>query len=339
VILNLQRFAQMRQAVWDELDRRLHVLESDASARLDLPGIRRLVELYEETVADLAEVRDIAPDSDLAAYLESLIARAHMARMAARARPARIHPWRWLIHTWPSAVRRRASYGLGALAAFLLGTSLGAALLLAYPEARAEVFAGYPHLMTPPVERVALEERAASDTEETVAGSGQSIAAWYWTHNVHVSLFVAASGILWGLGTLYALVVNGFLFGAVVADYVVGGQMMFLLGWLLPHGSVEIPALLVCGQAGLLLGHAALGWSDSTPWTDRVRRIAPDFLTLVGGAAVLLAWAALIEAFFSQFHRPAIPYEVKATFGLIQLVCVLLWIAAAGRPQPTKGVR
>jgi len=36
-------------------------------------------------------------------------------------------------------------------------------------------------------------------------------------------------------------------------DYIRAGQTKFLVGWLLPHGSFEIPAILIAGQAGLIL--------------------------------------------------------------------------------------
>ena len=43
------------------------------------------------------------------------------------------------------------------------------------------------------------------------------------------------------------------ILGAVAVDYVADGQTRFLLGWLLPHGAIEIPAILIAGQAGLVL--------------------------------------------------------------------------------------
>jgi len=44
-----------------------------------------------------------------------------------------------------------------------------------------------------------------------------------------------------GLGTIILLFYNGVILGAVVVDYILAGQATFLLGWLLPHGSFEIP--------------------------------------------------------------------------------------------------
>ena len=51
---------------------------------------------------------------------------------------------------------------------------------------------------------------------------------------------------------------NGVILGAIVVDYLRAGEAWFLAGWLLPHGVVEIPAILVAGQAGFLLGQALI---------------------------------------------------------------------------------
>ena len=60
----------------------------------------------------------------------------------------------------------------------------------------------------------------------------------------------------WGVGTFIMLFYNGVALGAIVVDYIRDGQTKFLLGWLLPHGVVEIPAILIAGQAGLILAFA-----------------------------------------------------------------------------------
>ena len=64
----------------------------------------------------------------------------------------------------------------------------------------------------------------------------------------------------WGVGTIVMLFYNGVILGAVTVDYIRAGQTKFLAGWLLPHGAVEIPSILIAGQAGLVLALALIGW-------------------------------------------------------------------------------
>ena len=109
---------------------------------------------------------------------------------------------------------------------------------------------------------------------------------------------------------------------------------MFLLGWLLPHGVIEIPAILISGQAGLLLASALIGWGRRASLRQRLRDISNDLLTLIGGVAVLLIWAGIIEGFLSQRHEPEIPYVVKIAFGVIELAALCIFLSRSGRtPQ------
>jgi hypothetical protein len=94
---------------------------------------------------------------------------------------------------------------------------------------------------------------------------------------------------------------------------------------------VEIPAILIAGQAGLILGRALVGWGNRAPLNERLRRIGPDLVTLIGGVAVLLVWAGIIEAFFSQNHEPTIPYGAKIAFGTLQLAALTWFLMSCGR--------
>ena len=85
------------------------------------------------------------------------------------------------------------------------------------------------------------------------------------THNTEVSIFTLALGMTWGVGTIIMLFYNGVILGAVAVDYIRAGETKFLLGWLMPHGVVEIPAILIAGQAGLLLASALIGHGRRCP--------------------------------------------------------------------------
>jgi uncharacterized membrane protein SpoIIM required for sporulation len=151
------------------------------------------------------------------------------------------------------------------------------------------------------------------------------------THNTKVSIFTLALGMTWGVGTLIMLFYNGVILGAVVLDYVLAGETPFLLGWLLPHGAIEIPAIILAGQSGLVLAGALIGWGKSISLKARLRKISDDLVTLIMGVAVMLFWAGIVEAFFSQYHEPVIPYEAKIGFGALELILLVLFLTRSGR--------
>ena len=126
------------------------------------------------------------------------------------------------------------------------------------------------------------------------------------------------------------------ILGAVSVDYIHAGQTKFLMGWLMPHGVIEIPAILIAGQAGLLLALALIGRGTRAPLNARLREISGDLATLIGGVGVMLVWAGFIEAFLSQYHEPVISYEVKIAFGFVELILLFLFLAKSGTNKKSE---
>jgi uncharacterized membrane protein SpoIIM required for sporulation len=98
---------------------------------------------------------------------------------------------------------------------------------------------------------------------------------------------------------------------------------------------IEIPAILISGQAGLLLASALVGSSRRATLRQRLRGISNDLLTLIGGVSLLLVWAGIIEAFLSQRHEPEIPYLVKIAFGLVEFGILCAFLSKGGRAEKT----
>lgn len=174
---------------------------------------------------------------------------------------------------------------------------------------------------------MAEEEKSTTDR---LAGAKSTFSAELMTHNTQVSIFTLASGMLWGFGTILMLFYNGVILGAVAVDYVRAGQTEFLLGWLMPHGVIEIPAILIAGQGGLLLALAIIGRGSRLSLRARLRAISPDLVTLIFGVACLLVWAGFVEAFLSQYHKPVVPYEAKIAFGAVELILLYLFLSRSG---------
>jgi uncharacterized membrane protein SpoIIM required for sporulation len=206
------------------------------------------------------------------------------------------------------------------------------------PDAKA-VLMPFSHLQMDPSERVAQEEKDGAGEKDRLKGKKTTFSAFLMTHNTRVSILVLALGMSWGIGTCLLLFSNGVMLGAVAADYIVHSQSAFLMGWLLPHGVVEIPAILIAGQAGLVLAGALIGRQSALPMGERIRKVGTDIVHLIGGVAVLLVWAGIVEAFFSQYHEPVLPYSLKIAFGLVEFCLVGAFLVYAGRSLRNKSGR
>lgn len=331
MIIDLQRFVAAERPHWVELERLLDRLEAAPEAGMSLEQLQRFHQLYERTSADLAKLTTFSAEPETRRYLEALVARAYGEIHETRERRTRLSPVSWFFQTLPQTFRRHARAFYLSVAITLVGCAFGGLALMFDPESRHATMAFGHDLMTPE-ERVKQEESATTDH---LSGGKTSFSAFLMTHNTRVSIFTMALGMSWGVGTVILLFYNGVIMGAISVDYIMAGQTKFLLGWLLPHGVIEIPAILIAGQAGLVLANALIGWGRRVPLATRLRLVSRDLTTLIFGVALMLVWAGFIEAFLSQYHEPIIPYEAKIAFGLIELALLWLFLARSGRRSST----
>jgi uncharacterized membrane protein SpoIIM required for sporulation len=343
MIIDLQRFVTAERPFWTELETALGKLEAQPNLRLPLDQVQRFHLLYERTAADLAKITTFSSEPETRRYLESLVARAYGEIHETRERHRRINPLKWFFETLPQTFRRHVRAFWMSLAITMAGCAFGGFALALDPESK-PVLMPFSHLLQDPAKRVAEEESATADR---LAGRKTSFSAYLMTHNTKVSIFTLALGMTWGVGTIIMLFYNGIMLGAVAVDYAAAGQTKFLLGWLLPHGVIEIPSILIAGQAGLLLAYALVGWGGRMPLRARLREASRDIVTLIFGVGLLLIWAGFIEAFLSQYHEPVIPYTAKIAFGMVELGLLILFLTKSGagrsearqdqtvvRPQP-----
>jgi uncharacterized membrane protein SpoIIM required for sporulation len=337
MIVDLKQFIVRERSTWEELDKMLTHVENETVLRLTLEEVQRLHYLYERTGAGLIKISTFAAEPNLVHSLESLLTRAYAELQTGRSRSDKLSLRRWLFYTFPQTFRQHSRFFMAALLLTIFGALFGGAAVAFDPDAKAAI-APFPHLLRSPAERVKEEE---SSTNPVLASSKGRFSAALITNNTKVSILALALGITWGIGTLLLLFYNGVVLGAVIFDYVRAGQSVFLMGWLLPHGVVEIPAILIAGQAGLLLGQALIGWNSQESINQRLRSVTGSLVTLISGAALLLIWAGIVEAFFSQYHEPILPYQFKIVFGLVELIALLMFLVFAGtraqsRLQPLR---
>ncbi len=325
MIIDLARFVASEKPYWEDLERALRQIEDNPERRLGVPEIERLHYLYERCSADLARLDTFSTEPRLREFLSSLVSRAYSEIHETRA-PLRIE-FRKLILAFPRAFRRHLRAFQLAAGITLLGCAFGAFAVRQDPRTKA-VLLPFPGLMQSPAERVAHEEHAR---EDRLKGVKATFSAQLMTNNIRVTVLAMAFGMTWGAGTVILVFFNGAILGAVAADYIAGGQAAFLAGWILPHGSIEIPAILLGGQAGLLLAGALIGWGDRAPRAERFRAIGHDLVAIVAGAAVMLVWAGLVESFVSQYHQPVLPYGLKIGFGVCELAALTAFLGLAGR--------
>ena len=326
MIMDLERFIAEEKPYWDELQDYLERFETDLGAGLELDGVKRFHYLYSRASSDLARIGTLAAYPELVGYLENLVGRGFGEIHASRGSRHRLAPRLWITATFPRAFRRHIRAFRLAVLVTVVGVLFGAAIVMENP-ADKEAVLPFENLTGSPAERVAREERQPNRELE---GHKLTFSSQLMTHNTQVAVGCLAMGITFGVGTLVMLFYNGVVLGVVVLDYTLAGKSAFLAGWLLPHGVIEIPAILIAGEAGLLLAAALIGRESGHPLAVRLRLAMPDIVTLIGGVALMLVWAGMVEALFSQYHEPVLPYALKIGFGLAELAALVLYLSRSG---------
>jgi len=335
VILNLERFQAQAWPRWKGLESLLGAIESRPDRRLNSAEAQQLQELYAQVATDLNRVTHGALAPELRQYLERLVARAYAELYYAP--PTRSEIWqprRWLkiFRAFPESFRRQSRYFAVAVLITALGCALGG-LVVRYDPAAVDVLLPADYLRNPG-QRVHDEEQGQGhhlDSAQTEA----AFSAQLIRHNIQVALLAAALGVTFGIGTALLLFENGILLGAVAVRYTQQGFGLFMTAWLLPHGAFEIPSILIAGQAGFYLARLLLHRSE-----DRnVRQSMREWLVLVAGLAMMLVWAGLMEAFFSQHHAPVLPYQFKVAVAAAELVLLTMYLLLTGRRETDAKAR
>lgn len=328
MIIDLEQFVRREQPYWNELEDLLDRVEERSLDTMDLEEVKRLHYLYRRVSSDLSQIENYISEPELKQYLENLVSRAYIQVHRDRESTGEFGFWNWLVHTLPATFRKHAWAFLLVVAIMSSGMLFGGAAVALDPGVKTYLLP-FSHLQQHPSDRV----EQAEENPASVEGAKARFSAMLMTHNIKVSILVLVLGLTFGVGTVVVTFYNGVILGAVMGDYMLAGESVFLAGWLLPHGIIEIPAILMAAQAGMVLAGALVGWEDRNPLFDRLRQVGPELITLISGVAILLVWAGIVESVISQYHEPVFPYELKIAFGVFEGIILVLYLWKSGRPR------
>jgi uncharacterized membrane protein SpoIIM required for sporulation/uncharacterized RDD family membrane protein YckC len=314
-----------QRGAWGEYADLLDAARRAGLDRLGEQRVSRFAALYREIAADLARARTYRGSPELLRALERLVGGGHnllyrpphrsLARFAAFARGG-----------FAVLVRRRwRPVALAALLLFGPGVLTFAAVRADPPFAR-EIL---PPVLVARAEDAAARERRGEGYVEIPEVAMPVMASSLIANNVQVTFLAFGGGILAGVGTLLILVLNGILLGGTVAIFAYHGQTLHLMTFVLPHGIIELSAICIAGGAGLWLGSALLAPGRRTRGEVLVAR-GREAVSLIGGTAMLLVLAGVIEGFVSPSQ---LPREIKLAFAAVFATALAAYFLLAGRDE------
>ena len=316
-MITQDEFVARRKPDWDQLE--LLLGESTAWHKLPPRSISRAAALYRAVCADRMRAQAAGYGGELLTLLDGLAARGHNALYSAP--PYRLRAvWELVRADFPRALRRHARLFMLALGLFLLPGLTGFGLSY-----KSRSFA--LGLLSPEMAEQMEEAYAEGFNKGRSESSDTMMAGFYVYNNVGIAFRCFATGVLFGLGSMFFLVYNGLQMGAVAGLLTASGRGFNLLTFVATHGAFELTAIVIAGTAGLVMGYALVDTRGRRRF-DSLRARARDIVHLVMGAALMLLLAALIEGFWSP---SAIPPAVKLSVAAGLYLLVAAYLALAGR--------
>jgi uncharacterized membrane protein SpoIIM required for sporulation len=162
------------------------------------------------------------------------------------------------------------------------------------------------------------------------AGSDWVMFGYYIRNNIGIAFQCFASGLFFGVGSLFFLGLNGVLAGSIAGYLTWRGHGENFYSFVITHGAFELSAIVLAGAAGLMLGRALLAPGRHTR-VAALRGAAARAVVIVYGIAAMLFVAAAIEAFWSsaRWVEPAVKYGVGAGCW----AAVVAYFVFQGRPR------
>lgn len=298
--------------------------ESTGVRGLSRAELQETALLYRQVASDLSTLRQDPSARSYAEHVNQLLARAHHIIYSTRKTNV-LAIFRFFRDEYPALVQHQIRFVLVSLIVCSSGAALGSILTLSRPQ--------FMRTMLGPA-MVATIERHEMWTHSVVA-MAPAASSWIMTNNLSVCFMSFASGILFGLGTFYSIFFNGLLLGVVAAACQQHGMAIDLWSFVAPHGSLELPSIVLSGAAGFRLAQGVL-FPGGFRRRDSIALAGTEAARLVAGIIPLLVIAGVLEGFFSPSNAPV---WLKFTTGGLLFTLLITWLfrpipAKAASPQP-----
>lgn len=315
--MNQEQFLRDRRDDWQALEKLLVERRRGARGKADPLEFSRLLRAVSH---DLSTATSRDWGGDVVRYLNELIVRAHNSFHGESLRRTGAI-WPFFAREFPALLRRERRYFLVASLLFFGPLILAAVAIAQRPELAERVL---PRTILVQFENM-YEQLPSRGSEK--AGASSSMAGFYVYNNVGIAFRCFATGIVLGLGSVFFLLYNGIVIGAVTGTVIAAGHGDAFLSFVVGHGAFELTGIAIAGAAGLVLGDGVVRPGPYARGESLWIR-GRDAVRLALGAGGMIAVAALVEAFWSPSTAPAV---VKYWVGGGLWLLVIAYLSFGGR--------
>lgn len=283
--MDIDAFVAAHQGTWQRLQALTQRARKPRSTSPD--ELDELLQLYQRSGAHLAQARvAYADDAALTNRLTLLVADAHGVLYGQRETEVRRGISEFATVTFPAAIRRIRWF------------ILVATLLTVIPWAVFQIWLAIsPKAFDVSAPAAVRDQYIHHDFADYYSSQpAQNFASQVFFNNIRVAFLAFAAGILLCVVTAALLAYNGANGGMAGGLFTNVGESGKFWGLILPHGMLELSAVIVAGAAGLRIGWTLIDPGDRTRFaalTEESRRAG----TVLIGLVVAFLMAATVEGF------------------------------------------
>jgi len=281
--MKLSQFIQQYRNDWNHLEKLVVEMPKNRS----YSSVKEFQHVYQKVSRQLSYSQTFFPDDEVTFYLNQLLAKAHNILYQSQQ-----SSWKQLgsflgkkfpsllIEQWKAVVIAMLLFAFGGLASFFAVT-----------ENPNYIYSILPEDMVQSVEPSTLGETTGEQ-------DAPAMSAMIMTNNIQVAILAFAGGITFGLLTVYILIYNGLIIGALAAVFWNYGNSYVFWAYILPHGVIELIAIFIAGGAGLLMGYK-LFVPGPFSRASHLKTQAKRSVMLMLGTVPIFIIAGIIEGFIT----------------------------------------
>lgn len=302
--MQLKQFIQQHRIDWQELEQSIRNLQR--KKHITSTTIDAFDHLYQKAAQNLSYCQTYYPNEEVTGYLNDIVSKAH--NVLYQKQQSSWKQLRYffstkfvglLLEQWKPIVIAMLLFFFGGLASFLSVLDNPLHINGILPNDMAQSIA----------EPSELEENAGSMNASLMS-------AEIMTNNIRVAMLAFAGGITFGLLTIYLLVYNGVIIGALAALFWNSGNSYIFWAYIVPHGIIELLAIFIAGGAGLLMGYK-LCVPGNLPRLYQLKLQTIRSVQLLLGTIPIFILAGIIEGFITPAN---LSLELKYVVALLTLI-------------------
>ncbi|MDC3414174.1 stage II sporulation protein M [Aquibacillus sp. 3ASR75-11] len=284
--MNVKQFVKQHRAEWKQLEQFVTLLHKGKN-KYTGSDINQFHRLYQKTAQHLSYSQTYFPKEDVTKYLNELVSKSH--NLLYKDQISSMKQMRhFFTTTFVRLLSEQWKFVVVALLLFTLGV-VGSFI---------SVMNDPLHLYSVLPGEIAKSVNPDRVGEQDGAVDASLMSATVMTNNIQVAFLAFAGGVTFGLLTVYLLVYNGIIIGALAALFWQYDKTYEFWAYIVPHGMVELTAIFIAGGAGLLMGYKLF---VPGPFSRgyQLKQQAKRSVQLLLGTIPLFVIAGVIEGFIT----------------------------------------